>query len=687
MTVNTDYSTQAKPFVPSTKKEVTESVAIVPPSREKATTKSGLNEEMQHIDSLIQSNVLKKELVSFSTGPQRELYGSALLASIYGNKKAAEKYVQLIKKGVHHAPNYPPNTNPFDSFFDYIFITKVLDKPQKLSELGLFESIGLFKHNQFLDDISPEQALANVEKAKDLLHIMESMDENNLSSNQKATWQTVKWILSMEVEKEKFIFHDYHINQLFGVLEILTDTLISHHQIGCEENINNYLSRLEKIPTYLQQAQETLFKQQKLGIVPPRFCIEKVIASLESFLGADREEDFGAAAKEHLFYTHFEDKLSSILTDEKKKSEYLEKAEAIIANTVYPAYFQLLNRYKELLEVAQSNHGVWALPNGDAYYRFALKENTTTDLSAEEIHELGLEEVSKIEQQMRKILKSVGIEDESKSPGLLMKELQKNPEHFFPNTEDGRTECLEYIHTILERCRRELWPLFDVTPKAGVEVKPVPKHQEQGGPAAYYYPPSVDGTRAGIYYINMRNMEEIPKYGLETLTVHEAEPGHHFHYALTNDLNLPAIMKITEFCSSHEGWALYDEKLAYERGFYSSPYDELGHLQDELLRAARLVLDTGIHWKRWTREEAIQYMEEVTGYTHDTVVTEVERYFVLPGQACSYKIGQLKILELREQLMERFGDKFSYPKFHNAFLRLGQVPMSVLEDAMNSTEF
>jgi uncharacterized protein (DUF885 family) len=225
--------------------------------------------------------------------------------------------------------------------------------------------------------------------------------------------------------------------------------------------------------------------------------------------------------------------------------------------------------------------------------------------------------------------------------------------------------------------------LFDLKPKVSVKIQPVPSYEEESQAGAYYCSPSIDGSRPGLFFVNLRSMQELPIYRMETLAMHEAEPGHHFQIAVQNDMNLPMLRNLTHNTAFVEGWALYAEKLAYEQGFYSSSFAKLGHLQDELLRAARLVVDTGIHKKRWTREQAIDYMTAATGMNRESVATEVERYFVLPGQACSYKIGQLKILELRQRAKDLLGDNFSIQEFHNLILKTGSCPLAVLEEVVD----
>jgi len=312
-----------------------------------------------------------------------------------------------------------------------------------------------------------------------------------------------------------------------------------------------------------------------------------------------------------------------------------------------------------------------------------LKGQTTTDMTPDEIHVLGLQEVAKIHAHMREVLAREGLDDPDKGIFELLQVVSQDGRFYYPNTEEGRTQCIADFESILERSRRELGHLFGLKPQTSVAVYRIPAHEENGAAGAYYARPSFDGARGGQFRVNLRDMAEMPTYSMETLAIHEGEPGHHFQIAIQTEADIPILRKLGSYVAHAEGWALYAEKLAYEHGFYSSSFAQLGHLLDELLRAVRLVIDTGIHHKRWTREYAIDYMQEVTGFHRNSVITEVERYFVLPGQACGYKIGQLKLLELRKRAQDALGDQFDIRAFHDLILRTASVPLMVLEDVVN----
>ncbi len=611
-------------------------------------------------DRIRQNITLQESKKVFGDQPDPSRYWSAIFTRAEGCPTEAAAIVNETQSEASSS-----HAREFD-IFERAFIGLASVSPQLLSGLGLLESINVLHHNTQLDDVSPEALRNRIREAKTLLKELESVPPESIPESLRTSYETLCWMFDQQIKGAPYLLHSYHINQMFGVIFELNQTFIEHHKLDTPVNVENYLIRMRRIPIQLMQAIAFLDEQEKAGIIPPRLCVEKVIEIIRSMIPKDVEN--------HLYFIHLKSHTESPMI--------LGEAKAILTNEVYPAFLKLLDVYQNLLEKAQDNHGVDKLPQGSDYYLHLLKEHTTTDLPPDMIHEMGIKEVERIHAEMRVHLARVGIEDPEVCPGILMQKLQERDELYFSNDEKGRQECMAEIEKILERCRRELWPLFGITPKSPVKVKPVPRHEEDAMPGAYYCEASLDGSRPGYYFINLRSMKELPRFGLETLSVHEAEPGHHFQDTIRNELPFPLVMKIIGFTASQEGWALYVEKLAFEQGFFSSDYDILGHLQDEILRAARLVVDTGLHAMGWTREQAIDYMVEATGYTRETVETEVDRYLVMPGQACAYKVGQLKILELRQNAKEALNERFDLREFHNAVLQAGIVPLPVLEKAV-----
>jgi len=609
----------------------------------------------------------------FADKPNSDLYWKALIYMAHNDKETALKIIEAIKNNQPLTVADLETPGSLNDFFDQLFVLQASYHPEMLTDLRLFESIGIREHNAHLSSMSPQSIQKEFEETKACLVQLRNYSHDQLSQEQKTSYQIVEWMLDHEVAGEPFLFHGYVVNQMTGILFNLPSLFMIFHPLEVEEDVHTYIARLEKVPTKIAQVLEILELQKHKDIVPPHFTIEKVINIIQKLTPTP--------VAQNVFFSHLEQRLNTLEIPDKEA--VLKKAASVIEEKIYPSFQQLDAFFHLLLSSDQPNNGVWALPQGDDYYNYKLKLHTTTNLTAQEIHEIGLAEVTHIEQQMRAIFADEGIVDNTKSIGQLMQELAQDRSFYYPNTDEGRKQCLEDYKAIIERTRIELAPLFDLKPAIGVNVEAVPAHAQEGAPAAYYHDPSLDDSRPGIFFANLRNMDEIPKYGMETLAVHEAEPGHHFQLALQQKMDMPMIRKISGYTAYIEGWALYAEKLAYEHNFYSSSFSKLGHFRDEMLRAVRLVVDTGIHYKRWTREQAIEYMQKYTGFHYDSIVTEVERYFVMPGQACAYKIGQLKILELRKRAQDALGDAFDIRQFHNVVLKLGAVPLTILEQEID----
>jgi uncharacterized protein (DUF885 family) len=364
--------------------------------------------------------------------------------------------------------------------------------------------------------------------------------------------------------------------------------------------------------------------------------------------------------------------------DPAKKKELVAGAEREVGTTVYPAYTRLIAECEQLEKVATTDDGVWKFPNGDAFYQSCLRSETTTDMPADSIHALGLREVARIQGQMRTLLREKGYRADDLAAA--MKKMQAEPRFHFPPGDSGRAMILAAYQKILDDANTRMSPLFDVRPRTGVKVERVPAFKEATAPGAYYNPGTLSGSRPGIFFANLRDPAETSRPEMRTLAYHEGIPGHHFQLSIQQELKgVPFFRRVLPFTAYAEGWGLYAERLAYENGFQQDAYDSLGALQADLYRAVRLVVDTGIHRDRWTREQAIDYMVTNTGLESTKVVTEIERYIVNPGQACAYKVGELKILQLRQKAMDALGPRFDIRKFHDVVLTNGSLPLSLLE--------
>jgi uncharacterized protein (DUF885 family) len=343
----------------------------------------------------------------------------------------------------------------------------------------------------------------------------------------------------------------------------------------------------------------------------------------------------------------------------------------------------LIDHFTALLPKTTTDDGVWKLPDGEDFYAYALRDNTTTSLKPDEVHALGLSEVTRIETEMRALLDANGFAGQP--IGASMDKLAKDPRFLFSNDDKGRAEALAEYTRLIDTATQRSTQLFLTVPKAKCEVHRVPEFKEATSSGAYYNPGAQDGSRPGIFFANLRDMNEVPKWGMPTLAYHEGVPGHHWQLSIAQELKgLPQFRKVLPFTAYAEGWALYCEWLAKKAGWYDNdPFGDLGRLQAELFRAVRLVVDTGIHAKYWTREEAIKYMREKTGMGEKEVTAEIERYIVMPGQACAYKVGMLKIQELRARAEQQLGEKFDQREFHETVLKNGALPLEILEEQVN----
>ncbi len=557
-------------------------------------------------------------------------------------------------------------------FFERTFLEFTLQNPELLTTIGLLEQFGLQSHNAKLTDASPRHTERMQALGRANLAMLGQYDTNRLSAQDRLSVRVLDWFLRTQVEGERFDYHDYPVNQFEGAQSQLPEFLTTIHAVKDRRGAENYLRRLDAIPTKWDQLLESLRVREQRGILPPRFVVERVLKEMREFVARP-------AATNPLARV-FAEKLDQVdgLSPE-AKAEFKRGAQHVIEFKVYPAYRKLIDYFAALVPRTTTDDGVWKLPDGEAFYAWTLRQHTTTRLTPTEIHEMGVREVARIETEMRSILDAQG--HTGGAPAEWLQRLAKDPRFLYPNTDAGRQQALTDYQRIVNEVLAVAPEYFNVLPRAGIEVRRVPEFKEATAPGAYYNMPAMDGTRPGIFFVNVRDMAELPKYGMKTLTYHEGVPGHHFQIAIALELKgVPTFRKMGLFTAYAEGWALYAERLGKEAGFYTNdPYGDLGRLQDEMLRAVRLVVDTGIHAKRWTREQAIRYMVEKTGMAEPSVVSEIERYIVAPGQACSYKVGMLKILELRERAKSALGERFDLRAFHDVLLKNGAVPLEVLE--------
>ena len=552
------------------------------------------------------------------------------------------------------------------------FLRLALESPELLTMLGLLEKFGLHGHNAKLADASIEFETKQFKQIRHDLQVLRSYPRTSQSKALLLSTDVMDWFLDDQLRGEPFRFHNYPLNQMFGIQSELPNFMLTLHPVVSKLEASNYIKRLGRFGVKFEQVMEGLRLREQKGIIPPKFVIRRLLDEMTAFVGQP--------ARENPLYTVFKDKLARLNLPAADQERLLAAAEAEIQGVVYPAYQQFIAYFTGLEAKAMADDGVWKFSDGEAFYAHALRSSTTLELSPQQVHETGLQEVTRIESEMVAILKELGYSDVENAPKKLQ-EFAKEERFLFPNTDEGRAAALAEYQRILDHASANLDPLFDIRPQAKLNVERVPEFREKTSPGAYYQPADMGGGRPGVFYANLRDMNEVSRFGMKTLSYHEGIPGHHFQIAIAMELRgLPFFRRLVPFTVYAEGWALYAEKLARQNGFYKDdPYGELGCLDAELFRAVRLVVDTGIHYKRWTREQAIQYMQEHTGSALESIISEVERYIVMPGQACAYKIGELKMIELRDRARQALGPKFDIRQFHNLVLKNGSLPLSLLE--------
>lgn len=557
-------------------------------------------------------------------------------------------------------------------FYTRVFAKFALDQPELLSSLRILESVGLRFHNDDLSDASPAHEQQVAARLKADLETLRSYDREKLGFEEQLSYDVMEYFLAMQVKEDRFRHHNFPVNQLFGVQSGFPKFMNDTHQVNDVRDATDFIARLSKVGWKFDGVLEGLKLREQEKIIPPRFVIEKVLVEMRGFIGVPAEQN--------TLYVEFAKKLDKLgdRIDAPRHKQLLTEAKVAIETKVYPAYQSLIAYFEQLQPKATGNDGAWSLPDGDAFYALQVEQHTTTTLTPEEVHALGLTEVARIEAEMEEILRGANLTEGT--IGARVRQLSADPAQLYPDTDEGRAQILVDYQKIIDEIDAGLTPAFNVRPRSKVQVKRVPEFAEKTAPGAYYDAPALDGSRPGTFYANLRNVSEIARFGMRTLAYHEGIPGHHFQIGLARELKgLPFFRTLVPFTAYSEGWALYAERLAWELGFEAQPLDNLGRLQAEMFRAVRLVVDTGMHYKRWSREQAIGYMIDKTGMGDDEVTAEIERYLVNPGQALAYKVGMLKILELRQKAKDALGDKFDIKAFHAEVLTHGALPMHLLE--------
>jgi uncharacterized protein (DUF885 family) len=563
-------------------------------------------------------------------------------------------------------------------FYARVFLDFGLDNPEMMTQLRVLEQVGMRSHNAELTDASQAHEDRELAKLKANYATLKRYDVNGYSGQDRTSYEIFDYFMNDQVRAEPWRYHNYPVNQLFGVQSELPNLMTQIQQVNDATDAEHYIARLGQYPRKLAQVIDGIKLRESRGIVPPRLVVEKVLDQIKGFVGP--------GAPGNALTLGFKDKLEKIPAekmDAATRQALLARVEKAVTESVLPAYASLASYFESLRPKATRNDGVWALPQGDQYYQYAIESNTTTTMTADQIHQLGLSEVARVGAQMDQILQDAGYVKGTRAQR--MQQLAKSADQLYPDSDAGRAQVLKDYQQIIDEVTAGLGPYFNTQAKSKVEVKRVPEFTEKTAPAAYYTRAPMDGSKPGIFFANLRSVGDIPRFGMRTLAYHEAVPGHHLQISIAQEQkDFPFFRSIVPFTAYVEGWALYAEQLGWEMGFEKNPLDNLGRLQAEMFRSVRLVVDTGMHSKRWTREQAIDYMMSNTGMAEAEVVTEIERYLVMPGQALAYKVGMLKILELRERAKAALGDKFKLGEFHDQVLLNGAMPLQVLERVIDA---
>ena len=552
------------------------------------------------------------------------------------------------------------------------FFEQSLDARLEL-EPTVATSLGLKTGYDRWPDASEQGDAARLALAERQLLELRKIDPATLDDATRLSWQVFEANEERRIARHRWRNHAYLFDKN-GAHASVPAFLINTHRIETEEDAVAYVRRLEGIrPLFAQQLLRAR-AAAKQGIAPPKFVYPYVIEDAGNII---KGRPFDAGPDDSPLLADLRGKVGKLEIDASRRAALVAGAERALTGSVKPAYDDVIAWARETEKTATTDDGVWKLPEGGAYYDYLLQNYTTTDLTADQIHDIGLREVARIHEAMRGVMKQVAFEGDLDA---FFDFMRTDAQFYYPDSDPGRAAWIADAEKHIAGMRAKLPELFVTLPKAEVVVKAVEPFREKSAGKAFYQRPSLDGTRPGIFYGNLYQMKEMPKYELEALVYHEAIPGHHMQNAIAlEEKSLPRFRRSGGFTAYGEGWGLYSERLGKEMGFYADPWSEFGRLALELHRAVRLVVDTGLHSKHWTREQTVRYHVENSPTGEDAAVRATERYILMPGQATAYMIGMRKIVELRDHAASALGAKFDKREFHDLVLRTGSVPLTVLE--------
>ncbi|MBQ1542088.1 MAG: DUF885 family protein [Caulobacteraceae bacterium] len=560
------------------------------------------------------------------------------------------------------------------------FADEILDEaPEAATSLGLDNGRRAALKSR-LSDRSWTAVEKGAQACADRLGRLKALERSRLGGQDLVYYDSMLYALQMGLEGARFAFGDnafdtvvaegttpYVVSQQTGVFTSLPEFLNSQHKIATRADCDAYLARVEAFAKALDQETDRVRRDAGAGVVAPDFILKTTLDQMTEYRGQKAAE------------TGLVKSLAERAKAKGIAGDWAGQAAALVSDKVFPALDRQIAEVKAAQAKARHDAGVWKLPDGEAYYAWLLKVGTTTALNADDIHKMGLEQNRAIESRMDALLKAQGLTQGT--VGERMQALTRDPRFLFPNTDAGKAQVIEYLNGRIAALRPLLPKMSRLSLKAPVLVKRVPVDIEAGASLGYMNFPSLDGSRPAIYYINLKDTALWPKWTLPTLTAHETIPGHAWQgaYLAEHHAELPLITAMMGFNANVEGWALYAEQMADELGYYKDdPYGRLGYLQALQFRACRLVVDTGLHAKRWTREQAVEFLVAKTGRAQGAMTSEVDRYCSTPGQACGYKVGHTELLRLRDKAKAALGARYDLRDFDDAVITAGSVPMDVM---------
>jgi len=578
-----------------------------------------------------------------------------------------------------------PHAQSFNALLDAQTMAAIKADPELKTLLGI-SGDGAADTSDRLTDVSLAQREVNRRFLADNLAAIKAWKGAPLDPQQQLSDGLARWFYQAQIDLMAVPWaaawlpvggSTYAVDQLFSLPVNLPQFFDNQHAVTDVTTARHYIARLDAMGSKLDQVRANVDMQAAQGVVPPELALAGAASQFRTLLKPAPEDSLWVASLQRKL-----DKLPAIPVAE--RAALLEQATVAVRDSVNPGYQRLLDRVQALQATHPGNKGMWALPHGDAFYDAALRWYTSTDLGADAIHQIGLDEVARLEKSMDARLREIGLRDGTVAERI--RALGDDPRYRYADSDAGRRELIGDI----EQRLRDLDPLlptyFGHLPPQKLLVQPVPAHMQATSPGGYYYPPAMDGSRPGTFFINLGDMASNTRWSTPTLTYHEGSPGHHFQISIGQTLtDLPLLRRSLNPSAFSEGWALYAEQLMAEAGVYrDDPAGDIGRLQAEMFRSVRLVVDTGLHRKRWTPEQAVAYMRGKTGMTESDVRIEVNRYLVQPGQASSYKMGQLRLLALRAKAQKQLGDRFDIRAFHDLILGNGAMPMTVVEQAVDA---